>query len=172
MKVILLMALTVDGKIARHPNQFIDWSSKADKKLFVQMTKKAGVLIMGSRTYDTIGCPLPGRKNIVLTRNKDRQSDNENLIFTDQKPADLLDELKAAGYTEVILTGGSTINTLFAKANLINEIVVTISPKIFGTGIGLFSEELDLSLDLKSMGKVGDELVVLKYQVAKPQKTL
>ena len=172
MKVILLMALTVDGKIARHPNQFIDWSSKADKKLFVQMTKKAGVLIMGSRTYDTIGCPLPGRKNIVLTRKKDRQSENENLIFTDQKPADLLDELKAAGHTEVILSGGSTINTLFAKANLIDEIVVTISPKIFGTGIGLFSEELDLSLGLKSMGKVDDELVVLKYQVAKPQKTI
>lgn len=172
MKVILLMALTVDGKIARHPNQFIDWSSKADKKLFVQMTKKAGVLIMGSRTYDTIGCPLPGRKNIVLTRNKDRQSDNENLIFTDQKPANLLDELKAAGYTEVILSGGSTINTLFARADLIDEIVVTISPKIFGTGIGLFSEELDLSLDLKSIGKVDDELVVLKYRVAKPQKTV
>jgi len=172
MKVILLMALTVDGKIARHPNQFIDWSSKADKKLFVQMTKKAGVLIMGSRTYDTIGCPLPGRKNIVLTRNKDRQSDSENLIFTDQKPADLLGELKTDGYTEVILTGGSTINTLFARANLIDEIVVTISPKIFGTGISLFSDELDLSLDLKSMGKVDDGLVVLKYQVAKPKKTL
>jgi len=136
------------------------------------MTKKAGTLIMGSRTYDTIGCPLPGRKNIVLTRNKDRQSDSENLIFTDQKPADLLAELKTDGYTEVILTGGSTINTLFAKANLIDEIVVTISPKIFGTGISLFSDELDLSLDLKSMGKVDDGLVVLKYQVAKPQKTL
>jgi dihydrofolate reductase len=163
------MALTVDGKIARHPDQFIDWSGKADKKLFVQMTKKAGVLIMGSRTYDTIGRPLPGRKNIVLTRNKDRQSDNENLIFTDAKPADLVDELKAAGYTEVILTGGSTINTLFARANLIDEIVVTISPKIFGTGIGLFSKDLDLSLVLKSMGKVGDGLVMLNYQVIKPK---
>ena len=169
MKVILLMALTVDGKIARHPDQFIDWSGKADKKLFVQMTKKAGVLIMGSRTYDTIGRPLPGRKNIVLTRNKNRQSDNEDLIFTDEKPADLVDELKAAGYTEVILTGVSTINTLFARANLIDEIVVTISPKIFGAGIGLFSKDLDLSLVLKSMGKVGDGLVMLKYQVIKPK---
>jgi dihydrofolate reductase len=169
MKVILLMALTVDGKIARHPDQFIDWSGKADKKLFVQMTKKAGVLIMGSRTYDTIGRPLPDRKNIVLTRNKDRQSDNEDLIFTDEKPADLVDGLQAAGYTEVILTGGSTINTLFARANLIDEIVVTISPKIFGTGIGLFSKELNLSLVLKSMGKVGDGLVMLKYQVIKPK---
>ena len=169
MKVILLMALTVDGKIARHPDQFIDWSGKADKKLFVQMTKKAGVLIICSRNYDNIGRHLPGRKNIVLTRNKDRQSDNKDLIFTDQKPADLVDELKVSGYRQVILTGGSTINTLFARANLIDEIVVTISPKIFGAVIVMFSKDLDLSLVLKSMGKVGDGLVMLKYQVIKPK---
>ncbi|RTZ97050.1 MAG: dihydrofolate reductase [Deltaproteobacteria bacterium] len=168
MKVTLLMALTVDGKIARHPGQFIDWSGKADKKLFVRMTQKAGVLIMGSRTYDTIGHPLPGRKNIILTRNKTRQSDNENLIFTDRSPAAIIDELQADGYRQVILTGGSTINTLFARDHLIDEIVVTITPKIFGTGMGIFSEELDLSLKLKSVGKVDDELVILTYQVVAP----
>jgi dihydrofolate reductase len=168
MKVTLLMALTVDGKIARHPGQFIDWSGKADKKLFVQMTKKAGVLIMGSTTYDTIGRPLPGRKNIILTRNKDRHSNNDNLVFTDQKPADILAGLKSDGYAQVILTGGSTINTLFAEAGLIDEMVVTITPKIFGTGIDLFCKELDLSLELKSMGKLDDELVVLRYKVKKP----
>ncbi len=168
MKVTLLMALTVDGKIARHPGQLIDWSGKADKKLFVQMTKKAGVLIMGSRTYDTIGHPLPGRKNIILTRNKARQSNREDLIFTDQNPADLLDSLKADGYRQVILTGGSTINTLFARENLIDEVVVTIAPIIFGTGMGIFSEELDLSLKLKSVGTVDDELVILTYLVTTP----
>ena len=168
MKVILLMALTVDGKIARHPGHFIDWSGKADKKLFVQMTQKAGVLIMGSRTYDTIGHPLPGRKNVVLTRNKDRTSDTPDLVFTDQKPADLLSDLKADGYTRVILTGGSTVNTLFARENLIDEMVLTITPKIFGAGMGLFSQELDLSLVLKSMAKMDDERVVLRYQVIKP----
>ncbi|RUA02494.1 MAG: dihydrofolate reductase [Deltaproteobacteria bacterium] len=168
MKVTLLMALTVDGKIARHPGQFIDWSGRADKKLFVRMTQKAGVLIMGSRTYDTIGHPLPGRKNIILTRNKTRQSDNENLIFTDRSPAAIIDELQADGYRQVILTGGSTINTLFARDHLIDEIVVTITPKIFGTGMGIFSEELDLSLKLKSVGRVDDELVILTYQVVAP----
>jgi len=68
----------------------------------------------------------------------------------------------------VILTGGSTINTLFARDHLIDEIVVTITPKIFGTGMGIFSEELDLSLKLKSVGKVDDELVILTYQVVAP----
>ena len=165
MKVTLLMALTVDGKIARHENQFIDWSGEADKKMFVQMTKKAGVLIMGSRTYDTIGRPLPGRKNIVMTRNKSRQSDHPDLIFTDKSPTEILKDLTTSGYTEVLLTGGSTINTLFAKQNLIDEIVLTICPKIFGTGINLFSDELDLDCELKSVGRVDDGLVVLKYVV-------
>ncbi len=167
MKVILLMAMTVDGKIARHADQFIDWSGAADKKLFVQMTKKAGVLVMGSRTYDTIGHPLPGRKNIVLTRNKNRCSNDKNLVFTDLAPAALLEDLKKAGYSEVILGGGSTINSLFARANLIDEMVLTIAPKIFGTGLGLFSDELDLNLQLQSVGKLDTERVVLRYKVLK-----
>ncbi len=168
MKVTLLMALTVDGKTARHTGEFIDWSGQADKKLFVQMTRKAGVLIMGSRTYDTIGHPLPGRKNIVLTRNKNRCSTDRDLVFTDQKPADLLAALEADGYRQVILTGGSTINTLFARENLIDELVLTLTPKVFGTGIGLFSDELDLSLRIRSVSQMEDKRVVLKYQVIHP----
>lgn len=60
-KVILLMAITLDGKIAKHTNQLAAWTSRADKKIFVSETKKAGVIIMGRTTYDTIGRPLPGR---------------------------------------------------------------------------------------------------------------
>ena len=74
MKVIVLMALTLDGRIGKSRDHFPDWTGKADKRLFVTLTKRAGALIMGSRTFDTIGTPLPGRKNIVMTRNRDRKS--------------------------------------------------------------------------------------------------
>ena len=82
MEVILVMAMTLDGKIARDSLEPVDWTGKADKQYFVQVTRKAGVVIMGSRTFDTIGKPLPGRKNIVMTRNKDRKSQAKNLVFT------------------------------------------------------------------------------------------
>ena len=41
MKVILLMAVTADGLIARNSMQFVDWTGNADKKYFVHITKKS-----------------------------------------------------------------------------------------------------------------------------------
>lgn len=167
MKVTLLMAITLDGKIGKDSDHFPDWTGKADKKLFVELTKKAGVLIMGSKTYNTIGKPLPERKNIILTRNKERKSEWENLIFTDDAPKKILEDLEKEGYEEVILAGGAKINTLFAQENLIDEIIVTISPLVFGAGISLFTEAVSLNLELKHTEKLDKNLILAHYKVHK-----
>ncbi len=170
MKVTLLMAITLDGKIGKDSDHFPDWTGKTDKKLFVELTKKAGVLIMGSKTYDTIGSPLPKRKNIILTRNKERKSEWENLVFSDSTPKKILEELKKEGYQEVILAGGAEINSLFARENLIDEIIVTISPLVFGAGISLFTEDISLNLELKSTEKLDKNLIYAHYKVHKPNQ--
>jgi len=165
MKVILLIAMTLDGKIARNDHHFPDWTGSADKKLFVQITKKAGVIIMGSKTFDAIGKPLPDRKNIVMTRDRSRKSIGSDLIFTDQPPEAILRNLEKIGYTEAVLAGGSIVNSLFARANLIDEVVITIAPRFFGNGIGLFADELDLRLELSSVETLGRNHVVVRYRV-------
>jgi dihydrofolate reductase len=167
MKVTLLMALTLDGKIGKGPNHYPDWTGKEDKKLFVEISKRAGVVIMGSKTFDTFGKPLPDRKNIVLTRKKNRISEWENLIYTDKKPPDILQDLEKEGFSNAVLAGGATVNSLFAKENLIDEIIVTISPKIFGYGISLFSDQTSMELELKEVERVGTDLVCLTYKVIK-----
>ena len=65
MKVILLMAITLDGRTGKDEMHFVDWTEQEDKKIFVQITRRTGVIIMGSRTFDTIGGPLPKRKNVI-----------------------------------------------------------------------------------------------------------
>ncbi len=50
MEVILLMAMTLDGKIARTHSELVDWTGKKDKQYFVTVTRDAGVVIMGSKT--------------------------------------------------------------------------------------------------------------------------
>ncbi|MBW2593054.1 MAG: dihydrofolate reductase [Deltaproteobacteria bacterium] len=165
MKVTLLMAITVDGKIGKDSDHFPDWTGKEDKQLFKKITQKAGVLIMGSKTFDTIGSPLPGRKNIVLTRRRDRLSTWPNLVFTGQEPKEILKGLQKDGFSEVVLAGGATINGLFAKAHLIDEIIVTIAPKIFGTGISLFPEKIDLALTLEDVKRMGKDLIIARYSV-------
>ncbi len=165
MKVILLMAVTVDGLIAKDSMQLVNWTGKADKKYFVHVTKDAGAMIMGSKTFDTIGLVLPDRKNIVMTRDKSRISHNKDLIFTDQSPPQILSELESRGFSRVALIGGAMINSLFMKQGLISEIHITMVPIIFGIGLTLFSEPMDGKLELIDVQKIEAGHVLIKYRV-------
>ncbi|RLC27607.1 MAG: dihydrofolate reductase, partial [Deltaproteobacteria bacterium] len=98
-------------------------------------------------------------------RRRDRLSKWSNLVFTGQEPGEILNGLQQDGFSEVILAGGATINLLFAKARLIDEIIVTIVPKIFGTGISLFPEKIDLSLSLYDVKRIGKDLIMARYSV-------
>ncbi len=166
MKVTMVMAMTLDGKIARDANHPADWTGTEDKKKFVEITRRAGAMIMGSRTFDTIGKVLPGRKNIVMTRNKERKSCGD-LIFTDKTPALIIEELARQGFEEVALIGGTVINTLFAKAGLIDEICVTVVPLLFGRGLSLFDLEMETRLELVDTEIIADHSLVLRYRVIK-----
>lgn len=159
------MALTVDGKSARHSSHFPDWTEKADKKMFREMTLKAGVVIMGSKTYDAIGKPLPGRKNIVMTRNPDRKSNLDHLVFTADPPRRILADLSAQGFDQAVLIGGAKINSVFVREGLIDAMVLTFCPTVFGAGISLFSEEVSLDLTLKDVQKIGENSLVVRYSV-------
>ncbi|MDZ7581984.1 MAG: dihydrofolate reductase family protein [Deltaproteobacteria bacterium] len=165
MKVILMTALTVDGIIARSSDHFPDWTGREDKRMFKEMTLKAGVLIMGSKTYDTIGRPLPGRKNVVMSRDKRRVSDREDLVFTDKPPRELLADLRQEGFEAAILAGGSQINSIFAREDLIDEIHLTYVPQIFGTGLSLFRDSISMQLELIDFKQLGTGQIFARYRV-------
>ncbi|NMC51749.1 dihydrofolate reductase [Candidatus Kuenenbacteria bacterium] len=169
MKLVLMMAITLDGKIAKHSTQLADWTSQADKKIFVEETKNAGVIIMGKTTYETIGKPLPGRLNIVLDKNPDTSKNIAgSLEYTNLAPQELLADLSARGFEKVILGGGATINGLFLKENLIDEIWLTIEPKIFGEGLSLFKDaDVDLELELLEVRNLYKNVIQVRYKVAK-----
>ncbi|MBU0649214.1 dihydrofolate reductase family protein [Patescibacteria group bacterium] len=169
MKVILLMAITLDGKIAKHTNHAATWTSKADKKIFVEETKRAGAIIMGQTTYDTIGRPLPGRLNIVMNLEPDTSRNiAQELEFTKTQPKELLAELEKRGFKSVIIGGGATINGLFLKLNLIDEIWLTVEPKIFGQGLSLFNgADVDLNLEFIESKQLDENVIHVRYKVIK-----
>jgi dihydrofolate reductase len=45
--------------------------------------------------------------------------------------------------------------------------IITISPKIFGYGISLFTEEISMELELKKVKQFAKNLVYLRYSVVK-----
>ena len=169
MKLTLVMAVTADGKIARDSTEFVDWTGKADKQYFVKVTKAAGVMIMGSKTFDTIGNVLPDRKNVVITTDKSRVSNHKDLVYTDQSPVEILQGLKDEGYTSATLIGGSIINTLFMEQGLVDEVHLTVVPRLFGRGLSLFKRDLDVKMELLDVSTLEKDCLLLKYRIVHPE---
>ena len=61
MKIILVMAITLDGKIAKDKKHFPSWTSKEDKQFFAHISKKNKVVIFGENTFNTFKKPLKNR---------------------------------------------------------------------------------------------------------------
>jgi dihydrofolate reductase len=164
MKVIMMMAMTLDGKIAKSSDHFPDWTSKEDKKLFAKTSKEAGVVIMGDKTFFTFPAPLKDRLNVVFTL-EENPKPIEGVKWVKGDPEAVLEELASMGHKSAILGGGAFVNGLFLEHKLINEIWITVEPKIFGEGLSLFKGDFDVSLNLNSVEKINDNSVVLKYEV-------
>ena len=169
MKVIFFVAMTANGKIAHTSDELVDWTSKEDKEFFREETKKCGVMIMGGATYRTIGRPLPGRLNVVMTRTPDISKNQEGLLeFTDKPPAALLEDLGARGFENIAVTGGAQIFAQFLEAGLCDELAITIEPKVFGRGINLFADmSRDFSLELLETRNLNPHVVLLRYAIIK-----
>lgn len=167
MKVIIMCAATVNGKIARDQNDSLEWTSKEDKKFFAQETKKAGVIIMGHNTYKSIGHPLKERLNVVLTpQNLTAENQLGLLEFVSHTPQQVLKDLENRGFQTVFVIGGSQINSLFLGAGLVNELWLTLAPKIFGRGINLVNEAAgEKNLELFETTNLEDGFILLKYKV-------
>ncbi|MEQ8952691.1 MAG: dihydrofolate reductase [Gammaproteobacteria bacterium] len=67
MKLSLICAMAENGVIGR--NNSLPWHLSEDLRYFKRVTMGFPI-IMGRHTYESIGRPLPGRTNIVVTRNK------------------------------------------------------------------------------------------------------
>lgn len=167
MKIIFFAAMTMNGKIAHTSDELVDWTSKEDKQFFREETKKCGVMVMGGATYRTIGRPLPGRLNVVMTRTPDMSKNQEGLLeFTDKRPVELLEELKQRGFETVAVTGGAQIFAQFLEAELCDELAITIEPKIFGRGVNLFADlTRDFSLELIETRTLNPHVVLLRYKI-------
>lgn len=161
--VTLLMATTSDGKIAKNSDHFTNWTSPEDKKIFIEISKEFGLIMMGSKTFKTFKAPLKNRLNVVFSRETEERQNN--VLWVNEEPEDVLKKLKSLGYKKALLGGGANLNTAFLKKKLINEIILTVEPKIFGSGISLFIEEFNIDLELLELKKINKNSYQVRYKV-------
>ena len=84
MKLTIVAAIAKNNVIGR--NNSLPWHIPEDLRRFKELTSVSPV-VMGRKTYESIGRPLPNRLNIILTK----------------KGFQALDEIKAVSYTHLTL---------------------------------------------------------------------
>jgi len=102
----------------------LPWNYSTDIKYFSKMTKGEGnnAVIMGRSTYESIGRPLIGRKNLILSTTL--TSNNRYLAFNSVDS--VLQHCKTQNFDEVWVIGGESIYKQFLNIkNLITEIYTT-----------------------------------------------
>lgn len=168
MKVILYMAITANGMIARK-NLETPWSDE-EFNSYYKKVREVGNVIVGSRTYPqflesditSMGNPLM----VVLTRSN-KVSDQENVVFA-QSATRALEIIKDKGFDQALVTGGGETNKAFLETSLIDEIYLDIEPFIFGEGVPLFTPSgVELKLKLLETKKISDQTIQLHYKVVK-----
>ncbi len=107
MKCALIVAMASNQTIGI--DNTLPWHLPNDLKYFKQVTM-AKPIIMGRKTYESIGRPLPGRTNIVITRQTDYQAEGIVIVNSLQQALDKAEDISfVSGHEEVMVIGGAEI---------------------------------------------------------------
>jgi dihydrofolate reductase len=174
MKKILVFVTTLDGKITRWEDPDVrKWTSKEDQHYFEKVWDASHLIVMGSSTFEAGSRKAdPSHHLIVMTRTPAKYKDREvvgQLEFTNQSPTQLIAHYEKEDLTQILIVGGAHIATSFLKEKLIDEVWLTIEPKIFGAGSNfVINESLDIDLKLLSFEKINEQgTLITKYLVIK-----
>lgn len=111
MQLALIVAQSENRVIGR--NNALPWHLSEDLKYFKAVTM-GKVIIMGRKTYESIGRPLPGRTNIVVTRDPSYLADGVTVVFSLQQAIEQAAAISEVnGAEEALVIGGSE---LYAQA--------------------------------------------------------
>nr|ALG03728.1 dihydrofolate reductase [uncultured bacterium] len=105
MKISFVVALPRRGVMGK--NNALPWHIPEDLKHFKSITSGKPVL-MGRKTYESIGRPLPNRRNIVLSRNKEKLIPGVEIVSSIEEALSLLGSVQ-----ELCVIGGAEIFKLF-----------------------------------------------------------
>ena len=106
MKITIVAAIASNNVIGKKNS--LPWDIPEDLKRFKQLTS-GHTILMGRKTFDSIGRPLPNRKNIVMTKDTNYQKEGVEIVFDEKEALNLIKDLNQ----EVFIIGGSKIYELF-----------------------------------------------------------
>jgi dihydrofolate reductase len=128
------------------------------------------VVLMGRRTYEFgfqfgVTDPYPWLKQYVLSRSM-QKSPHTNVELISEKIIDFVRRLKSETGKDVYLCGGAELAATLLAEKLIDEIILKLSPVVFGSGLPLFSGAIKQTALALIDSKVYESgVILLRYEV-------
>ena len=116
MKITLVAAIASNNVIGKENS--LPWNIPEDLKRFKQMTS-GHTILMGRKTFDSIGRPLPNRQNIVMTKDENFEREGIKVINDFDEALELIKESNE----DIFVIGGSKIYELFEP--VANSLAIT-----------------------------------------------
>lgn len=170
MKTTLFMAVSANGFVARK-NGNEDFLPHDGWLQMLEFTKKFGHLIWGRKTYEAVkGWGGEFMKDIedtpIILVSSDNTSPCPANVTVCTSPTEVMKIVEQRGYAKAFLAGGPTLNTSFAEAGFIDEIILNYNPTILGDGIKLFAEStFELKLKLEKVKELSSGIVQMHYSL-------
>ncbi len=167
------MAVSANGMIAdEHYGE--DFLSHANWETFSGLVKKYKNFVVGRKTLEAVKNwgtdygfdDFTEATKVILSRGLTYELPAGYISAT--SPQSALTVLENKGFTNVLVSGGASVNTAFAKAGLLDEIILNIEPVIVAGGLSIFDRGIFLlRLELLKTTKINDSIVQLYYRVIK-----
>ena len=165
MKVVLYMAITANGYIAKENNE-TPWSDE-EWESFSEKVKKIKNLVVGRKTFEIMEQEEEFQKidnpfTVIVSNQKENNSNFVN------SPEQAINLLKEKGFSEILVAGGGKLNSSFMQKGLVDEIYLDIEPFLFGKGIKLFAEnDFETKLELLETKQLSKNVIQLHYKILK-----
>ncbi len=170
MNVICSMVITPNGYIAR-PDGSEDYASHDSWLDFLATAKRCNNFVIGRKTLEVVEREYDGFGfEDVQCDYKIVVSSQPNLKLAPiyhqaTSPQDVIGQLESK-VENVLLVGGSEINTAFAEAGLITDVWLKVEPHIIGRGLPLFApQDFDLPLEYQSVEECPGGRLLISYKV-------
>jgi dihydrofolate reductase len=168
-RVKYFVASSLDGYIARVDGG-VDWLFMDQDYGMSAFFKSVDVAVMGRRTYDKMlqlapkQAFFPGMKNYVFSnRSVGRGND---VVFVSGDVGEWVRDIKSGVGKDIWLVGGGDLLRQFLAVGMVDEIGVTVHPRLLGEGVALFPAPYpEIELELLRCEQYSTGLVQVVYGV-------
>lgn len=152
--IISIIAAVADNMVIGDKNS-LPWNLPADMKYF-KKTTLGKPIIMGAKTFESIGKALPGRKNIVLSFDKDYKAEGCIIATSIEQALEEVEENE-----EVMIAGGASVYKQFLP--LANRLYLTFIHHDFKGDAYFPKFDINQWKEIKRIDNEADEKNIYSY---------